>query len=434
MTLNGISRFVVAAELPVLVATAPLLLFPTPRRLLVLLVVPLIWTCARIATGRFVPRSPLNVALALLLATVGLSLWATFDPVFSLGKVSGVILGALLYWAVVRWTSTRAKLTLGIAAFACAGASLAVIGLLGTQWTEKFQMFKPVIAMLPRVIRGVPGADDGFNPNAVAGCLVLFLPLQAALACARAPHPLYPDLESRWVRRALGTGQLALLLLTSGTVLLLQSRGAWLGLAVAAIAFLLWHGRTTRLLAFAGAVAAAVFLRPDSLSRMVVSGSPSGVGGIADRVEIWSRALYGIQDFAFTGMGMNTFRKVMPVLYPTSLIPPTMDVAHAHNQFLVTALDLGLPGLVAYAAICLLTGLLMVAAYRSTRDRATRILAGGFGAGLVAHLVFGVTDAIPLGAKVGVVFWLTLGLTTALHHIASAAEGGRGAGGPVGAR
>ena len=48
---------------------------------------------------------------------------------------------------------------------------------------------------------------------------------------------------------------------------------------------------------------------------------------------------------------MNAFRKVMPVLYPMFLSSPDFDMAHAHNHLLQVAIDLGIPGLVAYFAL-----------------------------------------------------------------------------------
>ena len=146
-------------------------------------------------------------------------------------------------------------------------------------------------------------------------------------------------------------------------------------------------------------------------------------GNVSGRMELWSRALYGIQDFPITGMGMNAFRKVMPVLYPTFLTSPDFDVAHAHNHLLQAALDLGTPW----------TGRLSrdLAGRRRAAgscvpsrwsDPLYRLMAGGLGAGLIAHFVFSMTDAIPLGAKVGVLFWLTLALVVSLHRVALAGE------------
>ena len=49
-----------------------------------------------------------------------------------------------------------------------------------------------------------------------------------------------------------------------------------------------------------------------------------------------------------------------------------------------------------------------------------RAAAAGLAAGLLAHFAFSLTDAIPLGAKVGVLFWLTLALTVSVHRAACA--------------
>ena len=39
----------------------------------------------------------------------------------------------------------------------------------------------------------------------------------------------------------------------------------------------------------------------------------------------------------------------------------------------------------------------------------------GLGGGLLAHLIYGMTDAVALGAKPGVLFWMLLGLICGLH-------------------
>jgi putative inorganic carbon (hco3(-)) transporter len=210
--------------------------------------------------------------------------------------------------------------------------------------------------------------------------------------------------------------------MTAGTLLLTQSRGAWVGLAAATAAFLAWHGWRTRVVAVAGAVAVLVVgttLGSARLLNLAISSSGPGMAGnVSGRVELWSRAIYGIQEFPITGMGINAFRKIMPALYPTFLTAPDFDVAHAHNHLLQAALDLGIPGLIAYLSIWLVTATLLVRVHRDSRHPIYRLMAGGLGAGLIAHFVFSTTDLIPLGSKAGVLFWLTLALVAALHQVA----------------
>jgi putative inorganic carbon (HCO3(-)) transporter len=413
---------VTALELPIVLAIAPVLLFPTPARLVVLGVVPVVWFAAWSATGRAVPRTPMNAPLWLLLVMVGVSLFVTFDVLLSLGKVSGVVLGALLFWAIVRWTNLAERLVWATAAFMAAGAGLAVIGLLGTNWDNKFPAIGAITAHLPKAIRGVPGAEVGFSTNAVAGCLVLFVPLQVALLASGARRWFEPSGRLRAVGGLLVAAQVALLVLTTGTLLLTESRSAWLGVGVATLAFFLWHNWWTRALVAAAAAGLAgllALLGYDRVYDFVINrAGPALHSTFALRLDIWSRAIRGIEDFPLTGMGMNTFRKLMPALYPGYPYLPGEEVPHSHNHLLQAALDLGIPGLVAYLGLWAVAAALLVTVYRRGTNRSHRAAAGGLGAGLIAHFVFSMTDVIPLGAKVGVLFWLTLALIVSLHQVA----------------
>ena len=141
------------------------------------------------------------------------------------------------------------------------------------------------------------------------------------------------------------------------------------------------------------------------------------MGSLASRTEIWARALYALRDFPLTGMGMNNFRRVVPVLYPFFSLPPTIDIAHAHNQFLQAGLDLGLAGLIAYLALWMIGAALTVRCLRRADAGWTRALALGLGAALLASFIFGLTDAIALGAKPGILFWSLLALLVALERL-----------------
>lgn len=414
-----------SAEPYVVMAIAPALLFPTPARLSVVVVVGLLWWGHRRVTGHLVPPTPLNVSIYVLLGMTAVSLWATYDVHQSLGKVAGVAYGTMVFWAVARWTDSERRVAIITGGFVLAGAGLAVLGLLGTNWFVKFPPLAAIVERLPRIIRGVPGAEDGFNPNAVAGCLVLFVPLQIALLTGAGQtwwRAVWHDSRRRWPMVI----QAGVLALTTGTVLLTQSRGAVVGLVAALLAFLAWHSRMTRVTAagiLAGVLALTAVLGVERVADLAISRSgPQMAHNVSGRVELWSRAIYGIRDVPFTGMGMNVFRKVMPELYPTVLAMPGLDVAHAHNHLLQAALDLGIPGLIAYSALWLTTGALLIGVYRRSVEPVMRALAGGLGAGLIAHFTFSLTDAIPLGAKVGVLFWVALALAVSLHGVISRAH------------
>ncbi len=155
------------------------------------------------------------------------------------------------------------------------------------------------------------------------------------------------------------------------------------------------------------------------------------IGTLQQRVEIWRRALAAIRDFPFTGMGMNVFRKALPQLYPIFSFPNSFDIGHAHNEFLQSALDLGIPGLIAFIALYIGAFWMLVRLWVASRHPSTvidesgilglsasvflRAAVIGLGSGLAAHFFYGLTDAIALGAKPGLLFWMLLALISSLY-------------------
>ncbi|MDH5508026.1 MAG: O-antigen ligase family protein, partial [Anaerolineae bacterium] len=145
------------------------------------------------------------------------------------------------------------------------------------------------------------------------------------------------------------------------------------------------------------------------------------------RMEVWSRAVSAIRDFSWTGMGMNLFRTTSESMYPLFLIDPSRDIAHAHNEFLQAALDLGIAGLVAFLALNLAAVIMLrrlwlrlpaVAQFLHPLQDApliSRAVVLGLAGGLISHMIYGMADAVGLGAKPGVLFWLLIALVTALY-------------------
>jgi putative inorganic carbon (HCO3(-)) transporter len=407
------ARLATSWELVILAAIAPALLFPSAGTSWVLLVLPILWLGAWLGRARSVPRTALDLPILGLLAMVGVSAIVTPDIRNSLPKITGTLLAMCAYYGVVRRARTIWEQQWAVLLFVFSGVGLAIIGLLGSGATDKLSLWVKSTARLPAIIRGLPGAPDEFPSNEVAGTLVLYIPLQFSLLAAslggREPF--------RWLRHpAANLGlQIALIFVTCGALLLTESRGAWLGVIIALLGLLAWQcPPARRWLLFIGAGVAVLFFIPGLRASLAQPLQPISAGlarDLAQRRDVWLRAIYGIQDFPMTGMGMNMFRRLMPIVYPTPLLDPGFDVAHAHNQFLQVALDLGLPGLTAYVAlwICAVVVLIQGAA-RGNSAAFSPAVAQGLLAGLAAFSLFGLTDAIALGAKTGLVFWLALAL------------------------
>ncbi|NIV14526.1 MAG: hypothetical protein GWN62_25615, partial [Aliifodinibius sp.] len=85
-----------------------------------------------------------------------------------------------------------------------------------------------------------------------------------------------------------------------------------------------------------------------------------------------------------------------------------------HNIFIQVAADTGLPGLTAYLSILIITTILSLRIARLGGEDKRLVL--GLLAGIAGLHFFGLTDTIAPGAKPGLLFWLALGLITAIYQ------------------
>jgi len=469
-----------------LLLAAPLLLIPTPKRSLAMLVVPGLLFLRWVVFPRFLTEhhqresappqlttqahpviTPLNGAILLIAIMVLVSTRVTHDLLLSLPRISGMVLGLGVFFAIVREYLRSRGLWWSILLFLGMGVAVAVLGLIGTNWfSTKFTLLNPITSRIPILLQGLPGDEDAFHPNQVAGTLSWVLPLLFSLSFSFTERSagryhcegvqrsnlnqdgdeiasLIPftrnDRIMMW-----GVGMLLWLstMFVSGVFILTQSRSAYIGMAVTILAMLLlvlpvrWRWGLVGFIVLMGMILGSTIGRKDlvkvqdwALSGDLVVEKAFSLSSLEARLELWSRAIYGLRDFPFTGMGMNTFQEVVHVLYPLFMISPNTDIGHAHNEFLQAGLDLGIPGLIAFLAIYISAFWMLVNAWmyarHSTPDvqrlplfhpallRATIL---GFGGGLLAHLLYGLTNAAPLGSKPGLFFWMLLGLIVRLHQ------------------
>jgi putative inorganic carbon (HCO3(-)) transporter len=418
--------------LGLLLLAAPFLLFPNGYGLLALLALPTIWFIRWALTGRIAPRTALDWPILVILLMVLASLGATFDLSFSIGKIAGVLLGIVVFYAIVDLADSRSSLQTVILFFILVGSGLAIVSALGVQWRYRFPLVRPLLDQVPKLLQDVRGAESGFNPNQVGGVLIFFVPLQLVLLGywlkRRISQPPYPQGANFFHRRVSG-GKLSRvfgvlfiavsLLITFGVLLFSQSRGALGGLVAGLVVIAAIRTRWGKVLAIIGLIVLGLVINSGAGEDLVTSGlETEAVGTIRldGRLEVWSRALQGLADFPL-GMGMNNFRRVMPILYPAFIVTPTKDIAHAHNHLLQVGLDLGLPGLIAYLALWLVAGFLLYQVISGPGARFYKAVALGLAGSFSAYFIYGLTDTVALGAKPGFVFWWALGLVMATHNL-----------------
>jgi O-antigen ligase len=87
---------------------------------------------------------------------------------------------------------------------------------------------------------------------------------------------------------------------------------------------------------------------------------------------------------------------------------------HAHNELLHIGTDLGVPGMIVLVALYAMAGYMLWVVYR-THEPELQGDVVAITAGLVAHLIYGLADAIPLWDRFAYLFWLMLALCAMLY-------------------
>lgn len=459
------------AEPALLLVAAPLLLFPRgPLPWVGLGLLCLGWILHGFASDKWLIRTPLDLPVAVIFLMTIASIYPSVDLTLSLPKLYGIILGLFVYYGTVRNVSSRRRFWFGVGSLVASIVAISILGLVGTDWnTVKFEFLQRIYGVMPRLIGEVQtsvGPVAGFNPNELGGTLAFLLPLPLALTLRAR---LYLAQEGLLV---------AAVLFGFGVLGLSASRSALVSAAMAVLMLAVWRWRRAGLFLLGATIVALVLVLAldaqsvaDSFMQLDPKGKTSATASLHSRLEIWERAGYMIEDFPFTGIGLNTFPVVLATLYPSLLSTPDDPIPHAHNIYLQTAVDLGLGGLLGFLGLWACAAHAGWRAYRnagkvqfplkavpdevfeqnvassfSLRNRAsanlddspckrvaTQEIGGdpavqsaivGMLAGMLSYLVFGLTDAITLGAKPTVLLWLMLGLVVASERFTGTTNAG----------
>lgn len=309
---------------------------------------------------------------------------------------------ALLY-AVFNWTDNPDRLRWVVLGFIGANLLIGLIAPFSVLWIVNKFSFLPggFYDRLP------PLFADTAHPNVMAGTLVLLLPLAIGLVFFA-----WKDLGRPLRITVLLTGALV-----PAVLLLTQSRGGLLtfGMTLLLLTALRWR-RGWLLSALVMILVIATISLAGPARVMEIISTDSAFTTLETRMEIWSRALYMIQDFPFTGIGMGSFTQVADTLYPFFSAEPG-KIFHTHNLFLQIAVDLGIPGLVAWLSIWFLVIAFAWRLYRQGHRSGTGWIAG-LGAGLLASQIalgfHGLVDAVTWGQiRPAPLVWGLWGLTFA---------------------
>ncbi len=197
------------------------------------------------------------------------------------------------------------------------------------------------------------------------------------------------------------------------------SRGAWLGFIFEMALFLLVSTSKSLVLAFLGiaSVPFAPLVLPSNIINRITSIGNMGDSSTSYRVYIWNAAVRMAKNFGLSGIGVGSeaFSKVY-IKYSLSGIE---KAPHAHNLFLQTWIELGLPGLLVFLAVIVILIQCSFTFFKKSMDGKMKsgkyLSLAGF-CGIMGVLLQGLTDYIWYNYRVYLMFWIVIGLTVAIQN------------------
>ena len=252
---------------------------------------------------------------------------------------------------------------------------------------------------LSRYFHGANRATSVFSgPNQLATCLLMSLPLGAAVVCT--------------ARERLGRVLAAFCLLTGIPLLYFtRSQGAWLaaiavsGVLVVRLLATVAAPRRRKpwlLLPFLGltGIATGVYL--------VVTRTPEQLNALTDgRYFLFLAGLQMVRASPFLGVGLGNFYQHLGGFYPSDIVGRAQH-EHAHNMYLQVFAELGLLGLV------LLLWFIWGSLRRAVPGAPQQTLTTGLLAGVLGALLHSFTDYTLLIVPTALMFSLVLGMLNVL--------------------
>jgi putative inorganic carbon (HCO3(-)) transporter len=361
------------------------------------------WFIRRAAYKQFTSRSPIDISILFLLLLIPINLWITAIPSKTYPQVYRLLTGVIFLYTISNWGRTVLRIRWLVYSAIFINFMLALFATISVEWAQNKLIFIPA-ALYDRFILLV---HDTVHRNVMAGALVILYPIALGM------------ILFTW--RSLRGWHRFLLAIAAGTVLVIliltQSRAALLALAVIFLGLIVmrwkwgWAAIPISMLATLGLI---LYLGVGNFVILLSSGV--SLQGLEGRIEVWSRAIYMIQDFPLTGVGLGLFGDVADSMYPFFVNTPG-SIPHAHNLFLQIAVDLGIPGLITWLSILFSVMVMSWQLYKYGRSRADDWTAG-LGAGLlcsqVGLIVHGFLDAATWGGvRSAPIVWAIWGLTIA---------------------
>ena len=193
------------------------------------------------------------------------------------------------------------------------------------------------------------------------------------------------------------------------------SRGAWLGLLVSAVLYLVIYNFKNIWIVIVGGVAVPLlqFVVPQYIVNRFVSIFTMADSSIQMRLDIWRGAWNMAKDNIFTGIGVGDY--AYKIVYDGYAIPGADSAVHAHSLPLQILIDVGIVGLVVFGIIMFmyLQSCSVEIKHGAMKSKSRTMIIAGLSS-ILGALTMGFADNIWYNYRVFIMFWIVVALTVAL--------------------
>ncbi len=196
-------------------------------------------------------------------------------------------------------------------------------------------------------------------------------------------------------------------------MLLTLSRGAWLGLIVAMIVFVLLRDKKLLLLGFFLILIAPLFIPNSFLQRFM------SIGNMADtstsyRVGIWIGSLRMIKDFWPIGIGLGS--EVFIFIFQKYALSASYAL-HSHNFYLQILIDLGIAGFILILCVIFSFYKNLLANNKFLTDNFVKTFKISLCAGFTGYLIQGLADNVWYNYRIFFLFWIIIASSSVCFNL-----------------
>lgn len=306
------------------------------------------------------------------------------------------------YFLAANLLTTPAAISRAITAMTVGGTFTAILGLL-QQFTGRAVADWLDSAAYDYIGGRITAAFD--NPNVLACYLILIFPFVTASILKKG------RLRGR-------IGAFLVFAVFMAAIILTWSRGAWLGVILSLAIFLFAYNPATMYIlvpAAAGGFFGLQHLGSSVAQRLASSAALAADSSISYRLSTWRGTLSMAWDHFFAGIGVG--EQAFHAVYPYYALSGIESAPHAHNLALQYFCEFGIIGPLLLLLFIVIFFQCVLSHQKEETNATLRLYSMAAGGGVLAVLIFGLTDHAFYNARVFFLFFAVSGIAAALSRV-----------------